>query len=358
MPTASLLLALTTPAGDERLIPLLHAIALPAEKRHHALQETGEEAHGVWVNGAVGPWLLSVRLRLPRVSPERSSHATSVRTEEKACPFAHSGNPYWLAVASLSPWLIAAAITSCRRKTRHHVRRTGEGDGRDRAADELRFCLTEGRATANAHRELLLHDDLLYSHGTEKTKGREGGMLAATRARNGRGDDGDSSCCSHRVAAESSPVLPETGEEATGLGDASLSPWLVAAAITSCRRKTRHHVRRTGEGDGRDRAADELRFCLTEGRATANAHRELLLHDDLLYSHGTEKTKGREGGMLAATRARNWRGDDGDSSCCSHRVAAESSPVLPETGEEATSLGDGAVGPVGCFREASLARSP
>nr|GMC53235.1 hypothetical protein Iba_chr01dCG4760 [Ipomoea batatas] len=36
-------------------------------------------------------------------------------------------------------------------------------------------------------------------------------MLAVTRARNGRGNDGDSSYCSHHVAAESSPVLPETG---------------------------------------------------------------------------------------------------------------------------------------------------
>nr|GMC47969.1 uncharacterized protein LOC109154451 [Ipomoea batatas] len=97
-----------------------------------------------------------------------------------------------------------------------------------------------------------------------------------------------------------------------------LSPWLVAAAIASCRRETRH------------------RFCLTEGRASANAHCELLLHDDLLYSHETEKAEGKERGKLAATRA--------------------SSPMLSETGEEATGLGDGAVGPVGCFREASSAR--
>nr|GMC46707.1 hypothetical protein Iba_chr01aCG4580 [Ipomoea batatas]GME18216.1 hypothetical protein Iba_scaffold20176CG0010 [Ipomoea batatas] len=53
-------------------------------------------------------------------------------------------------------------------------------------------------------------------------------------------------------------------------------------------------VGRTEEAGGRARSAVELRHCLTEGKATADAHRELLLRDDLLYSHGIERTKGRE----------------------------------------------------------------
>nr|GLL42002.1 probable galacturonosyltransferase 6 isoform X1 [Ipomoea trifida] len=91
-------------------------------------------------------------------------------------------------------------------------------------------------------------------------------------------------------------------------------------------------------------------------KATADAHRELLLRDVLLHSHGTEKTQGREREIPAATRAWNGRGDAGDSSSCNHRVAVESSP-LPETREKVTSLGDGAVGPAGYLREASPARS-
>nr|GMD16222.1 ORF I polyprotein [Ipomoea batatas] len=64
-------------------------------------------------------------------------------------------------------------------------------------------------------------------------------MLAATRARNGRGGDGDSSYCSHRVAVESSPVLPETGGGGHGKGKARQEASYAVRDVPSYRRKHR-----------------------------------------------------------------------------------------------------------------------